>query len=211
MKCEVQLLEDNIRYRILIINDEQYILDMEGSILKSVFPFLNWVLTSTVFKVEDAIIERLKTSSRKKVEGSWVMSLAGIGYFLGIMLAPLMEYFEVTMTPIINAGIIGIAFILVGSLYMSMSYLRKKKLENVISLGDLQKSELKISPSSKKQVYKLLSALLWSIGVNGLFFAVYIVSGNIMMLLITSFFFFGHLLTSRITVEEGYTTVRFKD
>lgn len=211
MKCEVQLLGDNIRYRILIINDERYILDMEGSILKIVFPFLNWMLTSTVFKVEDAIIERLKTSSRKKVEGSWVMSLAGIGYFLGIMLAPLMEYFEVTMTPIINAGIIGIAFILVGSLYMSMSYLRKKKLENVISLGDLQKSELKISPSSKKQVYKLLSALLWSIGVNGLFFAVYIVSGNIMMLLITSFFFFGHLLTSRITVEEGYTTVRFKD
>lgn len=211
MKCEVQLLGDNIRYRILIINDERYILDMEGSILKIVFPFLNWMLTSTVFKVEDAIIERLKTSSRKKVEGSWVMSLAGIGYFLGIMLAPLMEYFEVTMTPIINAGIIGIAFILVGSLYMSMSYLRKKKLENVISLGDLQKSELKISPSSKKQVYKLLSALLWSIGVNGLFFAVYIVSGNIMMLLITSFFFFGHLLTSRLTVEEGYTTVRFKD
>ena len=211
MKCEfIELLGDNIRYRILIINDERYILDMEGSILK-IFPFLNWMLTSTVFKVEDAIIERLKTSSRKKVEGSWVMSLAGIGYFLGIMLAPLMEYFEVTMTPIINAGIIGIAFILVGSLYMSMSYLRKKKLENVISLGDLQKSELKISPSSKKQVYKLLSALLWSIGVNGLFFAVYIVSGNIMMLLITSFFFFGHLLTSRITVEEGYTTVRFKD
>lgn len=67
MNCEVQRLEDNIRYRILIINEEQYVLDMEQSFWKIIFPFLFWMLPSTVYKVEDPfILEQLKKPNKEK-------------------------------------------------------------------------------------------------------------------------------------------------
>src|SRR5690625_163058 len=121
MNCEVQHLEKNIRYRILIINGEQYILDMERSFWKTIFPFFNWILPSTAFKVEDtSIVEQLKEPNKEKIGGSWV-SLAGIGYFLGVLLAPLMGYFEIPMSPLINAMLLVLVLILVAIFYMSMS------------------------------------------------------------------------------------------
>src|SRR5699024_9940498 len=143
MNCEVQHLEDNIRYRILIIDGEQYILDMERSFWKTIFPFFVWMLPSAVFKVEDSsIVEQLKQPNKEKVGGSWVMSLAGIGYFLGILLAPLMGYFEIPMSPLVNIMLLVLVLILVAIFYMSMSYRRKKKLENVIHLEGLSKRQV---------------------------------------------------------------------
>ncbi|MEC5425182.1 DUF443 family protein [Virgibacillus sp. C22-A2] len=210
MNCEVQRLEDNIRYRILTINGEQYILDMERSFWKIIFPFFVWMLPSTVFKVEDSsIVERLKEPNKEKVGGSWVMSLAGIGYFLGILLAPLMGYFEIPMSPLVNGMLIVFAIILVTILYMSMSYRRKKKLEIVVNLEELSRRELWIRPSSKKQMFKLLAAYIWFLILIIFFFMVYIVSGNIMILFAVSVFTFVILLSSRATVQEGNTAVWF--
>jgi len=212
MNCEVQQLEDNIRYRVLIINGEQYILDMERSFWRTIFPFFVWILPSTVFKIEDSsIVEQLKEPNKEKVGGGWVMSLASIGYFLGILLAPLMGYFEIPMSALTNALLLVFAIILVALLYLSMSYRRKRKLETVVNLDELSRHELWIRPSSKKQVFKLLALFLMFAALNVLSIATYIESRNIMMLLISSLFFFFYLLSSRVTVEEGHTTVRFKD
>ncbi|BAC13279.1 hypothetical conserved protein [Oceanobacillus iheyensis HTE831] len=67
MDCEIQHLDKNMRYRILIINGEQYILDMERSVWKIIFPILFWLIPSPVFKVEDQdIVEQLKTAKKEK-------------------------------------------------------------------------------------------------------------------------------------------------
>lgn len=192
MNCEVQHLEDNIRYRILIIDGEQYILDMERSFWKTIFPFFVWMLPSAVFKVEDSsIVEQLKQPNKEKVGGSWVMSLAGIGYSLGILLAPLMGYFEIPMSALVNAVLLIFALILVALLYLSMSHRRKKSLETVVNLDKLSKHELWIRPSTKKQVFKLLALYLMFAALNVLFFMTYIETRNIMMLFIASLFFFS--------------------
>lgn len=79
MNCEIQRLAKNIRYRILIINGEQYILDMERSFWKIIFPFLFWLVPSQIFKVEDqAIVEQLKTAKKEKAESSLIISLGAV-------------------------------------------------------------------------------------------------------------------------------------
>ena len=192
MNCEVQQLEDNIRYRILIINGEQYILDMERSFWKTIFPFFVWILPNMVFKIEDtSILEQLKEPNKEKIGGRGIMSLAGIGYFLGILLAPLMGYFEIPMSALTNGLLLIFALILVAILYLSMSHRRKKKLGTVVNSDELSRRELWIRPSSKKQVFKLLALFLMFAALNLLFFATYIESRNIMMLLISSLFFFS--------------------
>ncbi|MEC5425187.1 DUF443 family protein [Virgibacillus sp. C22-A2] len=212
MNCEVQRLENNMRYRILTINGEQYILDMERSFWKIIFPFFVWMFPSTVFRVEDSsIVKRLKEPNKEKVGGSWVASLAGIGYFIGILLAPLMGYFEIPLSPLVNAILIVLALILVAIFYLAMSHRRKKKLENVIHLEKLSRRELWIRPNSKKQVFKLLAAYIWIVVLIGFSFLGYIETGNIIVLLAASSFTFVYLLSSRVTVQEGQTTVKFKD
>lgn len=212
MNCEVQRLEDNIRYRILIINEEQYVLDMEQSFWKIIFPFLFWMLPSTVYKVEDPIIlERLKKPNKEKKAGSsWIVALAGLGYFIGIMLAPMMDYFEISMTPLMNTMLLMLTLILVVFLYMSMSHQRKQRFENIVNIDRLTKRRLLIRPSPK-QIFKWSISYIFILLLIGLFIMGYIEYGNIMLLLFASFFLFIYLLPSRITVEEGQNTVRFID
>lgn len=66
------------------------------------------------------------------------------------------------------------------------------------------------SPQFKKQVFKLLVAYICLLLINGLFIMGYIEFRNIMLLIFASFFTFIYLLSSRITVEEGQTTVKSK-
>lgn len=212
MKCEVQRIDNNMRYRILIINGEQYILDMERSFWKIIFPFFVWMLPNKVFKVEDATIaERLKETNKEKVGGTWMTSLVGISYLLGILLAPLMDYFENPISPFVNITLLMISLVLVVLLYLSISLHRKKEMENVIEIDMLPEHELWIRPKSKKQVFTLFAAYVWLLGFDVFIFMGYVVSQNIMLLIIASGLLFLLLLLSRITVEEGHTTVRFKN
>ncbi|MBT2598931.1 MULTISPECIES: DUF443 family protein [Oceanobacillus] len=212
MNCEVQHIDKNIRYRILIINGEHYILDMERSFLSIIFPFLFWMFPSTVFKVEDLnIVEQLKEPKREKVDSSWLTFLGGLAYVLGILLTPLMDYFNIPSSILVNTIMLVFVLILVALLYLSISSNRKRKLNNIVKLEELQKNLLRIRPSSIKQIFKVLVVYTWFLGLSLLGFVAYIQTGNIMVLIIGSGLFFILLLVSRITVEEGHTTVRFKD
>ncbi|MFD1389186.1 DUF443 family protein [Oceanobacillus oncorhynchi subsp. oncorhynchi] len=212
MNCEIQRLAKNIRYRILIINGEQYILDMERSFWKIIFPFLFWLVPSQIFKVEDkAIVEQLKTAKKEKAESSLIISLGGGAYALGILLTPLMGYFEIPSSPMVNIMLLIPVLITVALLYFSISYKRKKKLENVIKLERLPQYVLWIRPSSIKLVFKFLVAYIFLLGFVLLSFLLYIQTGNVMVIIITSGLLFLLLLASRVTVDEGYTTIKFKD
>ncbi|WP_449354449.1 DUF443 family protein [Virgibacillus natechei] len=211
MNCEVQHLTENIRYRILIIDGEHYILDMEQSFWKIIFPFLFWVLPSPVFKVENqSIMEQLKGPKTEKKSGSLLVFLGVIAFLLGNLLTPLMDYFEIQSSPLVNILLVIVALILVALLYFSISHKRKKKLYNDVQLETLQQHVLWIRPRSTKQIFKLLAFLIWFFGFVSLGFAAYILTGNIMVLIIASGLLFALLLANRITVEGGRTKVKFK-
>jgi len=67
---------------------------------------------------------------------------------LGILLTPLMDYFEVQSSPLVNVLLLMVALIFVAILYLSISRTRKNKLIDVIELEMLQKHELLIRPKS---------------------------------------------------------------
>ena len=129
---------------------------------------------------------------------------------LGILLTPLMDYFEVQSSPLVNVLLLIVALIFVATLYLSISRVRKKKLIDVIELETLQKHELLIRPKSIKHIFKVSFVFIWFLGLSLFFFLAFIESRNIMVLIIASFMFFIYLLSSRITVEEGRTTIKFK-
>ena len=56
MKGEIKHLANNERYRMLIIEGKTYIMDIENSFWKIIFPFLFWMILNTVYRVEGAFI-----------------------------------------------------------------------------------------------------------------------------------------------------------
>ncbi|MGY0691195.1 DUF443 family protein [Virgibacillus sp. FSP13] len=135
MNCEVQHLAKNIRYRILIINGEPYILDMERSFWKIVFPFFFWMFPSPVFKTEDkAIVEQLKVPEVEKMGSSFLTFLAGFAYLIGILLVPLMDYFEIPTSLLVNIILLFLALILVALLYFSLSIGAKRNCMMLLNL-----------------------------------------------------------------------------
>ncbi|MEC5425186.1 DUF443 family protein [Virgibacillus sp. C22-A2] len=212
MNCEVQHLEKNIRYRILIINGEQSILDMERSIWKIVFPFLFWLLPSPVFKVNDpAIVEKLKEPKKEKMGSSMALSLGGIAYAITILLAPLMDYFEIPSSPLVNTILLILTLLLVGLIYFLISHNRKRKLDGTVEIEELQQIILWLRPRSIKHIIKVSLVYLWFLVLTLVAFYAFIESRKIMLLIFGSIMLFPILLVSRVTVEQGHTTVKFKD
>lgn len=113
MKCNVQDMSKNLRYRILTIDGEEYILDMGRSFLKNLFPFLFWMLPNTVFKMDDPnIVGKLKSPevSQTKTGNSSVLG-GGIGVLLASLLKPIADYFAIPNTPLINTLILAMVVI----------------------------------------------------------------------------------------------------
>lgn len=212
MNCEIQHLTENIRYRILIIDGEHYILDMEQSFWKIIFPFFMWMLPSPVFKVENQpILEQLKAPKTEKKGGSLLVFLGVIAFILGNLLTPLMDYFKIQGSLPVKILLLIVALILVALLYFTISHKRKKKLYGVVQLETHQRYELWIRSGSAKQIFKLLVGYIWLFGFVSFGIAAYFLTGNIMVLIIASGLLFALLLANRITVEEGRTKVKFKD
>lgn len=66
MKCDVQGIYKNLRYRVLATENDYYIVDMGHSYLKFLFPFLFWMLSTTAYKFNDpAILDEFKNPNVK--------------------------------------------------------------------------------------------------------------------------------------------------
>jgi|SRR5690625_1330042 len=209
MKCEVQHLANNERYRILMIDGEAYIMDIESSFWKIIFPFLFWLLSNHV--EDQTVIERLKTERMKKAGASYLTFATGISYAGGMLLAPLMDYFSVPMSPLINIMLLVLVIILVGLLSFSISRNRKQKLNDVIEIEELPKRKLWIQPSSAGHFFNVLLSYVALLGLSVFFFLGYIETQNVMVLIVASGVLFGVLLINRKTVREGNATVKVKE
>lgn len=68
MKCTVEGVYMNIRYRIIHIDDKSYILDMGGSSLwRMIFPLLYWIVPMKAYAVtDDELLEKIVPPIQKK-------------------------------------------------------------------------------------------------------------------------------------------------
>ncbi len=114
MNCKVHGVYKNLRYRILVIEGQTYILDLGKSIWKVLFPFLFWISPNTVLKVESTeVVEKLKAPSVKQVNTGghgWIGG--GIAVLIANLLRPLMDYFDIQSSPSVNSVIVMITVIL---------------------------------------------------------------------------------------------------
>ncbi|WP_176467181.1 DUF443 family protein, partial [Terribacillus saccharophilus] len=74
---EIRRVKGNSRYRILIYNDEYYVIDIGSSILRNIFPFLFWILRNPGFKIDRDVF--LQLTIHQKIDLSNSVRYGAIG------------------------------------------------------------------------------------------------------------------------------------
>src|SRR5690625_3451128 len=212
MKCTVRRTTKNLRYRILTIGGEKYILDMGGtSLWKMLFPFFYWLLPNRGYKVEDPeIAEELTAPTVKEKVGSsqflW-MILASIA---ASNLSPLLNYFDIDIPTYVNVIIVTVIVVLMILLVFTLSRMFKKNMYQIIDLSQLFKGQLWVMPNSFKVIFLVTFVYVGCLGLGVMGAAAYIEYGNwIILLFSTMLIFVGIVLPGLATIIEGNTRVKF--
>ncbi|MBU9722772.1 MULTISPECIES: DUF443 family protein [Bacillaceae] len=213
MKCEVQPVYRNPRFRTLKIEGQTYILDMSKSIWYILIPFLTWMVPHKVYLVdEEEFNKHFKIpkihSSKKNVS---LFFTAGIGIALGNMLTTLTDYMDLESSLMFNIIIVGTVLFLMFGLRAYFSYRNKRKLYQVLPLDESSQKQLWIRPMSLKHFLKCFSMYVFSLGVSVLFFIVFIFEGHLVPIIVATMFLLLLFVVNVMTVLIGHTTVKFKE
>src|SRR5699024_32993 len=213
MNCKVHGVYKNIRYRILVIDNQTYILDLGRSSWLILFPFFFWMFPNPVFKVEDQeIVEKLKTPEVKQANNTGGLGLlsGGIAVLIANLLRPLTDYFDIQSSPSVNSIIVIIAVILMFSLRFYINHLNKKNLYQVVRLEQLSRDCLWIRPKPIKHFSLVLGMYLFFLIFTVMLFVGFIKFPNVLILCFTMLFLFLVLFASSIVVAVGHIRVKFK-
>ncbi|WP_018932448.1 DUF443 family protein [Gracilibacillus lacisalsi] len=212
MKCEVQRLHNNVRFRILDINEERYILDMNQSIWKILFPFLTWITPNKIYKInKQATDKKLKFSKEDPMNNNTNTILTtGVAIIIANLLRPLADAFNIQSTPGINLTIslIVIMFVIILRIYLSSR--NKRKFELLIKTDRDSKKFVWIRPNSFKQVFQCFLAYVFCLVFSIISFWAFIQLGNMIMLFIATLTLLIVSISNTLTVLDGITKVRFK-
>src|SRR5699024_9079642 len=110
---EVERPNKNIRYKLVNVEGEYYILDQDRPIWLILFPFIYWFKSHVVYQINQATYEKLKQPDEKK-RSRFVMFLpvAFIIPFLGSVLASKAERYNHLSSSMVSIVLI-IVFIIV--------------------------------------------------------------------------------------------------
>lgn len=145
---EVERPNKNIRYKLVNVEDEYYILDQDRPIWLILFPFVYWFKSHMAYQINQATYERLKQPDEKK-KGKWEMILpvAFVSPFLGRVLAPITEKYDNIIPYILNIALLIIFMVIIISIRIYVHQTCHKKTDKIIGgLDILPKRKIKIRP-----------------------------------------------------------------
>lgn len=203
---KVERPDKNIRYKLMNVENEYYILDQDKPIWAILFPFIFWLKSHTVYQIDQAIFERLKQPEEKKT-GKWAMILpvAFISPFLGRILASLADGFDNLIPAILTTVLLIVFIVSMISIRIYVHLACYKKTDRITGgLESLPKKKIKIRP---KRLSNYLAATVGYViflsffilgGVatitynNPTLIIVSIVSGSVFLIINTGFINIGN-------------------
>ncbi len=193
MECKVQGVYKNIRYSVLSVGEQRYILDMGGwSFWKLLFPFAYWIFPNTVYKIDDHKLVGRITSPEVKSDSSSgdVLLVSGIGITLPNLLYPLVKYFDIESTPYINTIIVATVLFIIVAVFFYIDIRSQKSLLRKIDLHQYEKKQMCIRPCSIKHFSFILFNYFFFLGLTIVGWMAFIDLSNGFMLFFGVFFFF---------------------
>ena len=163
MKCKVNAIKGNLRYRILTINNENYIFDMGQSFWRFLFPVFAWIFPHIVYKVndEEKVFEKLGASTNLKEKPKQRIGEIGllggvISIPLGRLVYPLLDTNLFSSSLYINIIVVTIPILFIFLFIIFLNVKFKKNLKRIIHFDDLPTRRIWIRPKSMKLMFTVI-------------------------------------------------------
>lgn len=162
MDGAVEFLIKNRQYRIVYMDGEHYILDVESSVWPIFIPFLFWIMPQKMYKIDTETVEKLKIPpDQKNKMGSLILIGIGGSAVLSQILKPILD-FTIGTAMLVNALLLIItgAIIIFLRLY-TRQYLRNR-LRKTVDTDKLESVTIKVRPKYIKQYFiPIFGCLFW--------------------------------------------------
>ncbi|TXL66724.1 DUF443 domain-containing protein [Cerasibacillus terrae] len=164
LECEAEHVFKNIRYKIIRVKDDYYILDMDQSIWTIIFPFLFWFIPHTVYKINRNTFEELKMPLKYQGgRGGFILLGTGISLILAQFIQPLLNGIMFQASMFVNVFIIIFSLILCIFYRIRVHHTRHKKMNEVIAMKKLEQEVIKIRPKLLKHYVMLIFFFLFTL------------------------------------------------
>lgn len=217
MKCKVSAIKGNLRYRMLTINNENYIFDMGQSFWRFLFPVFAWFFPHTVYKVNDEeVFEKLGASSnlgektKQKNHGELSLILGPLGVLLGSLIYPILDTTLFSNSIYINIIVITIPCISIIIFMIFLNIKFKKNLKRIIHFDDFPTRKIWIRPRSMKFMLTVIFYFLAFLIPSILLLFSYIQNPNTLPLILGTIMFFVAALCCFTPIAPGDFVVKFE-
>jgi uncharacterized membrane protein (TIGR01218 family) len=203
MTSEIKRIKKNLTYCIVTIDGERYLMDTGRPFWKGLIPYSFWLFPHPSYKLDDDKV----LNEVQEIQDDLGKTL-GIGAGGAFFLTPLMEYFNLSTSSLMNGLILFLALtvILFSRFYYSKQ--SEDKIKKIVNLTQLETKKLIIRPSIS---YFLKFTLLYIsfLGLSILSVGIFIEYGNMIALLCSMFLFFFLLIFNIINVRPNETYGKF--
>ncbi|WP_077306448.1 DUF443 family protein [Terribacillus halophilus] len=209
---EIRRLKGNLRYRVLIINEEYYLIDIGASPWKVVFPFLFWIFKNPGYKIDKETALQLITNPKVKTGQSAIYGLigGGISITFSSYLTTITDRLHIDTTIPINTIITIILTTLIILSFLFILIKLKKKVEKTINYSVLPRQEFKIY-SPKLSHFIKISIVSLSLGaISVIFLIVFIQYNNLFILLTGLAMLLLFLLVGGAALDHGKYKIKIK-
>jgi uncharacterized membrane protein (TIGR01218 family) len=211
VEARAQYIHKNVRYRILTINNENYIVNLGRPFLVFLFPFIYWLYPQTVYKLNDELMfKKLKAPEIKNSMFNLSILGAGISVLLANALGYVIQYFEFQTPNFVNIMLLLILFLAVFALRYRLSNKSRDNLNSFLQIAYLDSEKVWVRPQSMKHFgFVLIYFLLFLILVVACF-AIFLVYKNFMFYIFSTMMLFLMLIANGLTIIPGKINVRFE-
>jgi len=204
MTSEIKIVRKKLRYRVVTINGDHYLIDIGYPFWQGLLPYGFWLFPQTGFRFDDEkVLSELEVSKNKG--SSTVNTLTGIGVGLSFFLRPIMDYMNMPTSRIVNSTILFFALSVILFMHLYYNRLSKANLTEILDVNKLKTEKLIIRAKSISHFVNYTVLYLVMLGLFMLFFTGFIESGNILLLLCCTSVFYLIIFCGAIMVAPHKT------
>ncbi|UJW56915.1 DUF443 family protein [Bacillus sp. A116_S68] len=191
MASEIKKIKKNLTYRIVTIDGDHYLMDTGRPFWKGLLLYSFWLFPHSAYRLHSVkVLDEVPETS----DGLWkTLAIGSVGGGSAFFLTPLVEYFDMPTSSIINTVILLLALTVILFTRFYYSKQNKKSISKILDIEQLKKEKIVIRPSVS---YFFLFTFLYLItsGILFLFLTAFIQFGNLLLLISSMYFFFFVLI-----------------
>jgi uncharacterized membrane protein (TIGR01218 family) len=205
MTSEIKRIKKNLTYRIVTIDGEHYLMDTGTPFWKGLFPYSFWLFPHPAYKLDDnTVVLDLIEETNDDLGKTLGIGAAGGG--LAFFLTPLVEYFDMLTSSLINGLILFLSLTVILLTRIYYSKLNKESINKIVDFEKLETEQLIIRPSSISYFFKFNIFYVFFLGMGIMSMVAFLMYGNIFILLVSMVLFFFILIfnITNVMPDETY-------